>query len=103
LSSSYPYTGPEAVHIVNDKGLSIAHKGSATLPTSFSSLKLTNVLHLPEITKNLLSVSQLTLDNNVRIEFSLNFYFIKDKETNQTLLHGILHRGLYQLIPVSSH
>jgi hypothetical protein len=34
-SSSYPYTGPEVVHIDNGKGLSIAHKGSATLSTFF--------------------------------------------------------------------
>jgi hypothetical protein len=69
----------------------------------FFPLKLTIVLHVPEITKILLSVSHLTLDNNVRIKFSSNCCFVKDKETNQTLLHGILHRGIYQLVPHSSH
>jgi gag-polypeptide of LTR copia-type/GAG-pre-integrase domain len=100
LSNAYPYYGPEAVHIGNGKGLQIAHKGSALLPTYFQSLQLKNILHVPDMTKNLLSVSQLTSDNNVTVEFVSDSCFVKDKATQQILLHGILHRGLYKLQPV---
>jgi hypothetical protein len=57
LSSSQPYNGPEAVHIGNGTGLFIAHKGSTIFPTEFKPLLLNNILHVPAITKNLLSVS----------------------------------------------
>jgi Reverse transcriptase (RNA-dependent DNA polymerase)/gag-polypeptide of LTR copia-type/GAG-pre-integrase domain len=103
LSNSYPYSGLEAVHIGNGKALAIANKGSATLVTDSKSLTLNNILHVPEITKNLLSVSQLTVDNNVNIEFSSDCCFIKDKATNQILLHGILHKGLYKLLSAQNN
>jgi GAG-pre-integrase domain len=93
-----PYNGPETVHIGNDTGLEIAHKGSSLLLTTLKPLTLTNVLNVPEIIKNLLSVSQLTLDNDILIEFSSNSYFIKDKQTNQILLHGTLNNGLYKIL-----
>jgi hypothetical protein len=98
LSTFSPYNGPETVYIGNGIGLEIAHKGSSLLLTTLKPLTLTNVLHVPEITKNLLSVSQLTLDNGTLIEFSSNSYFIKDKQTNQILLHGILNNDLYNIL-----
>jgi hypothetical protein len=91
------------VHIGNGTTLPIANKYSALLPTILHSLTLINILHVPVITKNLLSVSQLTLDNAVTVEFSPQFCFIKDKATQQILLHGILHNGLYQLLPHTHH
>jgi hypothetical protein len=102
FSSSQPYTGHEAVHIGNSAGLSIAHKAIAILPTPFNSLVLTNVLHVLAITKNLLSISKLICANNVIVEFSSHSYFIKDQATHKILLHGILHNGLYRIIPFSS-
>ncbi|KAJ3701404.1 hypothetical protein LUZ61_005109 [Rhynchospora tenuis] len=98
LSSSQSYNGPDAVHIGNGSGLSIAHIGFAQIDTGFRPIKLTNVLHVPEITKNLISVSQLALDNDVIIEFSPSHCFVKDQATHKMLLHGILINGLYQLV-----
>jgi gag-polypeptide of LTR copia-type/GAG-pre-integrase domain len=100
MNNAYSYSGPEVVHIGNGKGLQIAHKGSALLPTPFQTLKLQNVLHVPEMTKNLLSVSQLTSDNNVSVEFFSDSCFVKDKETQRILLHDILHKGIYKLQPL---
>jgi Reverse transcriptase (RNA-dependent DNA polymerase)/gag-polypeptide of LTR copia-type/GAG-pre-integrase domain len=101
LSNPQPYHGPDAVHIGNGAGLNIAHKGSSILYTSFRPLVLTKLLHVPDIKKNLLSVSQLILDNNVIVEFSHDSCFVKDQATKQVLLHGILHRGLYKIIQAS--
>jgi GAG-pre-integrase domain len=61
------------------------------------------VLHVPSITKNLLSVSQLLKDNSVNIEFLSDYCLIKDVKSNKTLLYGRLHNGLYQLNSLSSH
>jgi hypothetical protein len=91
------YTGNDTVHIGNGAGLSILHTSYATLFTNHHVLQLSNVLHVPLITKNLLSVSQLTKNNTVFVEFSHSHCFIKDQATGKTLLHGTLHKGLYEL------
>jgi hypothetical protein len=97
LTYTQCYTGNDTVHIGNGTYLSILHTGSATLLTNYHALQLSNVLHVPLITKNLLSVSQLTRDNNIFVEFSHTNCFIKDQATEKTLLHDILHNGLYEL------
>jgi GAG-pre-integrase domain/gag-polypeptide of LTR copia-type len=97
LSSSAPYTGSEAVHIGNGSGLNIANKGTTINHTGSTSLMLNNILHVPQITKNLLSVSQLLKDNKVIIKFSSDLCLIKDQKTHEILFHGTLHNGLYQL------
>ena len=80
----------------NGEKLSIKSIGSATIHTNQQPLKLKQVLHVPEITKNLLSVSRLTLDNQVYLEFHSGYCLLKDKVTGRTLLQGNLSEGLYQ-------
>ena len=58
---------------------------------------MNNVLHVPNITKNLRSISQLTLDNNVTVEFSSRDCVLKDKNSRKAVLQGLLKNGLYQL------
>ena len=65
--------------------------------TTLNNLNLYNVLYVPEITKNSLSVSKLTTDNNALVEFDANYCYLKDKLTGKILLRGKLRVGLYQL------
>ena len=58
--------------------------------------KLSNLLRVPKIKKNLISISQLTTDNDV-VEFHYSYYLVKDKQTGKMLLKGTLDRGLYVL------
>uniref|UniRef100_A0A803PI22 HAT C-terminal dimerisation domain-containing protein n=1 Tax=Cannabis sativa TaxID=3483 RepID=A0A803PI22_CANSA len=58
---------------------------------------LQDILHVPSINKNLLSISQFTKDNNVILEFNVVCCLIKDKITKQVLLKGHLSEGLYKL------
>jgi len=53
--------------------------------------------------KNLISVSQLTRDNNVIAEFYSNSCLIKNKGTRSVLLRGLLKDGLYQLSLAFDH
>ncbi|KAJ1704569.1 hypothetical protein LUZ63_004348 [Rhynchospora breviuscula] len=101
LSSSQPYQGHEVVHIGNGMPLSISHVGCTTINTCVKPIKLTNILLVPAITKNLLSISQLIKDNNVIVEFSCQHCFIKDPQSNKIILSGTLHNGLYQLDTLS--
>lgn len=90
--------GKNSLLVGNGKRLSILASGS----TQLNNLNLPNVLYVPEITKNLLSVSKLTADNNALVEFDANYCYVKDKLTGKALLKGKLRDGLYQLSSVNS-
>lgn len=92
------YHGVDKVAVGNGKKLSISNVGlnqlcTQTNPTSIVSLS--NVLHVPHMKKNLISVSQLMRDNNVIAEFHSNSCLIKDKGTWLVLLRGLLIDSLY--------
>jgi hypothetical protein len=93
-----PYQGTEQVHIANGSGMRIYHIGQALLPTSSSRpFHLRNIMHVPDVTKNILSVHKFTHDNNVFIEFHPSHLFIKDLDLREVLLRGRYHGGLYSL------
>ena len=76
----------------------ISHVGQASLLAhNFRKLHLSNVLRVPSATRSLLSIPQLTRDNNVLAEFHPFRFFIKDRDTRAVLLSGRLRHGLYAL------
>lgn len=58
---------------------------------------MTNILHVPEIKKKLLSVKKLCDDNNIIVSFDLSSVSIKDRTTSENMLIGGVVDGLYQL------
>lgn len=94
------YTGKQQLQVGSGECLPIIHTGLVHLPilVSNKSLSLLNTLCVPRITKNLISVSKLVMDNPVFIEFTNKFFFVKDKETRLVLLYGVVKEGLYQLM-----
>jgi hypothetical protein len=93
------YQGGEQVHTTNDAGMEIKHLGKYVISTPCRHLLLNNVLHVPTIAKNLISVHHFTSDNNVFMEFHPWFFLIKDRDTKNTLLKGKCRNGLYPLPP----
>ncbi|XP_031281279.1 uncharacterized protein LOC116139755 [Pistacia vera] len=87
LSVSRNYDGTEQLLIGSGEFLNISYVGFSLLPSTLQSksLYLKNVLCVPRITKNLLSISKFTKVNNV-VEFSTHCCVVKDKVTNQVLL-----------------
>src|ERR1044072_4369227 len=87
------------VYLGNGQGLFINSVGSYTFTSPFNSsqsLVLTNLLHVPSITKNLVSVSQFARDNSVFFEFHSDFCLVKSQATCEVLLRGTLGPdGLY--------
>lgn len=65
LQLSAPYSGNEQVAVGNGNQLPIHSIGKSSLPSTHSStsLFLNNILYVPKITKNLISISQFTKDN----------------------------------------
>ncbi|KAH9686754.1 Disease resistance protein [Citrus sinensis] len=99
IFSSYSvYHGIDKLHVGNGMGLHIKHVGCTILNTlAAKPIYLNNILHVPAITKNLLSVSKLLADNDVVIEFHKTSCFVKDKNSGIILLKGIARGGLYQV------
>jgi len=56
---------------------------------------LQHLLHVPTISKNLLSVSRFACDNHVFFEFHADICLVKHQGTNEILLQGQLKDGLY--------
>lgn len=77
--------------------MAIHYTGSSYLHTPHATFLLRNILHVPQITKNLLSVQQFASDNNVFFEFHPDICFVKDLQSGKTLLQGWNRSGLYQL------
>lgn len=75
------------------------HIGYTYLSTSCgSSLHLHDILYVPQLTKNLISISKLLENTNLIIEFVANMCFIKDKKREVHLAQRIARGGLYQLL-----
>uniref|UniRef100_A0A0A9H3Y0 GAG-pre-integrase domain-containing protein n=1 Tax=Arundo donax TaxID=35708 RepID=A0A0A9H3Y0_ARUDO len=77
--------------------MNISHIGQSIIHTPSSSFNLKNILHVPKAKKNLISVHCLASDNDIFLEFHLNFFLIKDQDTKSTLVRGTCQRGLYPL------
>lgn len=105
LSSKVDYKGKSKVLVGNGNSMPIFHIGfnSFTAANLSKALVLRDILHVPNATKNLLSISQFTKDNNIVLEFDSTCCLIKDKITSTVLLWGMLSNGLYKLnIPPST-
>ncbi|KAM6582045.1 hypothetical protein CsatB_009047 [Cannabis sativa] len=98
LVAPQDFPGLDQIQMGNGSGLNILHTGhnSFISPFTSQSLKLNNLLHVPDITKNLMSVSQFANDNSVYFEFHPHFCFVKDQDTMKTLLVGKVDKGLYK-------
>jgi hypothetical protein len=91
------YHGAEQIHTVDGAGMDICHVGETTIHTQHRDLKLKNILHVPQATKNLDSVHCFTTDNNVFLEFHPFFFLIKNRIMRRPLFRGRCHKGLYPL------
>jgi hypothetical protein len=92
----------DQIHVGNGTGLSIKHIGTAQISTPSFKFKLNNILHVPQIRKNLLSVHQFTKATNTYFEFHPYKFFVKEQVTGNTLLQGQSNHELY-LIPSFSN
>lgn len=93
------YTGSETIQVGDGMGLPMHNHSESSLSTSSSPFLLRNLLHVPSITKNLVSVLYFCIDNNCFFEFPSSHVFINDSLTKKTLLTGPTRDDLY-LFPI---
>lgn len=96
LSLHAPYTSADDIMIGDGSGLSITHTGSTSLKTPHTTLTLNNVLCVPSMKKNLISISQFCTSNNVLIEFLPSSFLVKELGMGATLLRGQTKDGVYE-------
>ncbi|XP_008238542.1 PREDICTED: uncharacterized protein LOC103337169 [Prunus mume] len=78
LSIANNYNGPDQLKVGNGNGLNISHVWTSTFSNATRSFNLSHILHVPDITKKLLSVHQFSKDNNCYFEFHPTFFVVKD-------------------------
>ena len=86
LNIATKYIGVDEVKVGNDAGLFISHIGSSLIYSPSTSFRLNNLLHAPEVTKNLLSVRKFACNNSIFFEFHPFNVYIKDLAMGKLLL-----------------
>jgi histone deacetylase 1/2 len=90
------YRGGDQVHVANGSGMKISHVGHSIVQSPTRDLHLNNILHVPSASKNLVSVHQLTRDNNAFVEFHPDNFFIKGRQRRE-------HFSEADVMEVSTH
>jgi histone deacetylase 1/2 len=96
LSLHTPYNGSDDIMIGDGSSLPITHTGSTSFTTHNTSFKLDNVLCVPSMKKNLISISQFCTSNNVSVEFLPSSFYVKELRTGAILLKGQTKDGVYE-------
>ncbi|KAG7536467.1 Integrase catalytic core [Arabidopsis suecica] len=96
LALHQPYTGADDVMVADGSTVPITHTGSASLFTNSRPLTMKNVLYVPDIHKNLISVYRLCNANRVSVEFFPASFQVKDLSSGVPLLHGRTKDELYE-------
>ena len=83
------YRGNDKLIVGNGNQPAISHIGNTlvkSLTQPYQKLHLNNILHVPQIAKNLLSVSKFTYDNQAIAKFYDNECVVKDLKMRRILL-----------------
>jgi hypothetical protein len=93
------YNSTDQVHTANRSGMNISHIGHSVISTPSRDHVLKNILHVPEATKNLLSVHCFTTNNHASLEYFSKKFLAKDLDMRRPLLKGWCCHGMYPLPP----
>ena len=97
LSLQSQYKGPEQVTVGNGRSFPINHIGNGTLSTKYHDFILKNVLHVPRIAMNLLSIHKFYLNNNCSCHFDAHELKIQDIPTGRLIYKGLSENGVYPI------
>jgi hypothetical protein len=103
LYSLHKSSPSSSVTVGNGSTLPISHIGHASLPASARTLHLNNVLLIPNIVKNLISIRRFTIDNLCSIEFDPFGFFVKDLCTKAVILRCNSRGDLYAFTSPALH
>ncbi|KAK2395864.1 hypothetical protein QL285_057557 [Trifolium repens] len=99
LSSYIKLSKNNKIIVGNGHSVPIHGFGSAHIPLPNPPFILKNVLHAPNLIKNLVSVRKFTTDNKVSIEFDPFGFSVKDIQTRMALMRCESKGDLYPITP----
>lgn len=70
---------------------------STSIQIGKTKFHLTNVLHCPSASSNLISINKFCLDNDCYFLVTGNDFAVKEKNTDMILLHEMVENSLYPL------
>jgi hypothetical protein len=85
------------ISVGNGSHIPVTSRGRSILTTPASNFALNNVLIVPSIIRNLLSVRQFTRDNSCSIEFDALGFSVKDLRTKRVILRCNSAGDLYTI------
>lgn len=97
LSIKEEYHGTDYHQFANGNHLSIINISLTTISNDNPCLKLSNILYVPNISQNLIFVSQLCQTNKVSIEIFLWHFEVKDLYTKEMYLRRLNEDNMYRL------
>ncbi|KAJ0099696.1 hypothetical protein Patl1_21683 [Pistacia atlantica] len=97
LTNIRHYSGSDSELIGDGSSMPILAIGDSYIKQKKSALPLNDVLLVPNLKKNLLSVSQLTTQFPINCEFSNVDFCVKERETGQAMMIGKREGDLYVL------
>ena len=94
-----PYMGNDKVIVGNGKHLRILHTGTTFFPSSSKIFQLGQVLHVPDIATNLISISQFCVDNNTFFIFILGYFLSKIRSQRRYFFKDVLNMACIDFLP----
>ena len=88
LSAHNPYPGGDDVLLGDGAALPITHSGSFSTSSYTQPFFFNNILCVPLLDKNLISVFQLCKTNDVAVTFTPTYFQVRDLETGALRLEG---------------
>lgn len=82
----YKYGGPDEILLGNGRKLPISHTGSTHIHTPTKSLNFHDILCVPNLKRNLISIAKPCKASNVSIDFFSSYFFVKDHRTGPCLM-----------------
>lgn len=97
LTNSKSYKGNSQVMMGDGNFLNILQTGDTILDTNSVQFHLHDVLYVPSLKANLISIAQFTKENSVSFEIFPWGYHINDLDTKEILAEGLVKYNLYPL------
>jgi hypothetical protein len=102
LHSSRP-SSSSFVTVGNGSTMPTSHIGHVSLPSSAHSFSLNNVLIVPNLVKNLISIRRFSTDNSCSIEFDPFGFSVKDLHTKVEIIRCNSSGNLYNFYPQAAN
>lgn len=86
LSIHDSYKGHDQIRTASGADMEISYIGHSTVTTPSRDLHLNNVLYVPKVNKNLVSVHRLTSDNSIFTEFHPDSFLLRIRQRRKLCL-----------------